>query len=83
MFTKIVRLPDVLQVRGRSRTSHFSDIRNGLYTRPVKIGVRATGWPYSEVCALNAARIAGKSEDEIKDLVIKLESDRKNLNGGI
>lgn len=83
MFTKILRLPDVLQVRGRSRTSHFSDIRNGLYTRPVKIGVRATGWPYSEVCALNAARIAGKSEDEIKDLVTKLESDRKNLNGGI
>jgi prophage regulatory protein len=35
------------------------------------------GWPASEVHALNAARISGKSEDEIRDLVTKLEAARK------
>lgn len=83
MLNQIHRLPEVLRARARSRTAHYSDIKNGLYTRPIKIGSRATGWPYSEVCALNAARIAGKSDDEIRNLVIKLESDRNNMNGGI
>jgi prophage regulatory protein len=42
----------------------------------VKIGARAAGWPASEVQALNAARIAGKSDDEIRELVLKLEAAR-------
>ena len=83
MSTKILRLPDVLHERARSRTAHFLDIKNGLFTHPVKIGMRATGWPYNEVMTLNAARIAGKTECEIRDLVIELESKRKNLVGGL
>ena len=83
MFNKIVRLPDVLKERGRSRTAHYQDIKNGVFTSPIRIGARATGWPYAEVCALNAARIAGKTDDEIRNLVVRLESDRKILNGGI
>jgi hypothetical protein len=34
----------------------------------------------SEVVALNAARIAGKSEAEVHDLVMKLEADRKKAD---
>jgi prophage regulatory protein len=35
------------------------------------------GWPASEVAALNAARISGKSNSEIRDLVMKLVAARK------
>jgi prophage regulatory protein len=35
------------------------------------------GWPASEVEALNAARISGKSNSEIRNLVVNLEAARK------
>lgn len=77
MTHTILRLPAVLRARGRSRSAHYLDIQQGLFTSPVHIGVRAVGWPDGEVAALNAARIAGKSEVEIRALVTKLESSRK------
>ena len=42
------------------------------------IGLRAIGTPDNEVDALNAARIAGKSDDEVRALVVKPEAARKN-----
>lgn len=73
----ILRLPAVLKRRGRSRSSHYADIKAGLFVKPVLIGLRATGTPDNELDTLNAARIAGKSEDEIRALVVMLESARK------
>lgn len=78
MVTTILRLPSVLKERGKSRSSHYLDIQQGLFARPVSIGARAVGWPAHEVAALNAARIAGKSDDEIRALVAKLEAARKS-----
>ena len=75
-----LRLPTVLKCRGRSRSSHYADIKAGLFIKPVLIGLRATGTPDHEVEALNAARIAGKSDDEIRALVVKLESARKTAD---
>jgi prophage regulatory protein len=80
MTHTILRLPVVLRERGRSRSAHYLDIQQGLFTRPVPIGVRAVGWPAGEVAAINATRIAGKSEHEIRTLVEKLESDRKTAS---
>lgn len=77
MLQTILRLPSVLRERGRSRSSHYLDIQNQLYTKPVLIGLRSVGWPSSEVAALNAARIAGRTDDEIRALVVKLEAARK------
>lgn len=77
--TSISRLPMVLAKRGRSRSAHYLDIQEGLFTHPVSIGARAVGWPDHEVEAINAARIAGKSDDEIRALVKRLEAARKNL----
>lgn len=78
MATTILRLPAVLRERGRSRSAHYLDIQQGLFTRPVSIGARAVGWPESEVTALNAARIAGKSDDDIRALVRRLEGARQS-----
>jgi len=74
----LLRLPAVRQARGnRSNSATYLDIQNGLFTHPVKIGPRAVGWPADEVEAINAARIAGKSDDEIRELVVQLEAARK------
>jgi len=60
-----------------SRSTLYLRIAQGVFPRPVSLGARAVGWPDNEVAALNAARIAGKSESEVRELVVKLEAARK------
>lgn len=77
MSNTILRLPAVLHERGRSRSTHYLDIQQGLFTKSVALGVRAVGWPEQEVVAINAARIAGRTEEEIRILVKQLETKRQ------
>lgn len=77
MSHTILRLPEVLKRRGRSRSAHYKDIQDGLFPPPIKIGSRAAGWTDQETDTINAARIAGKSDDEIRELVFKLLAARK------
>ena len=79
MTRTILRLRAVLTRRGKGRSSHYADIKAGLFVTPVSIGPRARGTPDNEVDALVNASIAGKTEDEIRALVVKLEADRKAL----
>ncbi len=44
----------------------------------MSLGARAVGWPSDEVAAINSARSAGKTDEEIRDLVAKLEAARKD-----
>jgi len=73
----LLRLPEVLRARGRSRSSHYGDVGVGLFTRPVSLGANCVGWPEDEVIALNRARIAGMSDEGIRTLVLRLEALRK------
>ena len=76
----IIRLPSVKQETGhRSDASIYNAIREGLFTSGVAIGQRAKGWPDYEVQAINAARIAGKSDTEIRELVKTLHAKRNAL----
>ena len=77
MDITILRLPAVLARTGNSRSTHYARIKKGLWTKPVLLGPRAVGWPLQEVAALNAARIAGRSDDEIRGLVERLVAARK------
>jgi prophage regulatory protein len=79
MVINLLRLPPTLKKRGKSKTAHYLDIYEGLFTKPVQIGARAVAWPEHEIDALNAARIAGMCDDEIRELVIELEANRKTL----
>jgi len=79
MQPTILRLPVVKSESGLSRSTIYLRITQGLWTKPISLGARAVGWPAHEVASLNAARIAGKSNEEIKNLVIKLEAARKTL----
>ncbi|WP_342128528.1 helix-turn-helix transcriptional regulator [Hydrogenophaga sp. OTU3427] len=60
----------------RSHASIYGLIRVGLWTQPVKIGERSSGWPDDEVKAINAARIAGASDEQIRELVKQLHAKR-------
>ena len=76
----ILRLPEVKRVLGhRADASVYNAIRVGLFTNGVAIGRRAKGWPDYEVDAINAARVAGKSESEIRELVKTLHAKRSEL----
>lgn len=78
MTNTIFRLPRVKASSGLPRSTLYLRISQGLWTKPIHLGSRSVGWPENEVIALNAARIAGKSNDEIRDLVTRLESARKS-----
>lgn len=74
----ILRRKQVQVETGYSRSTIYLRIAQGLWSKPVSLGARAVGWPASEVAALNAARIAGKVDAEIRALVIKLEASRQD-----
>lgn len=78
MVHTILRLPAVKAESGSSRSTIYLRIQQGLWPKPVKLGPRSIGWPSSEVAAINAARIAGMSDGEIRVLVVKLELERKS-----
>ena len=73
---KLLRLPDVLALTASTRSTHYLRIQQRLMTPPVKLGERCAAWPVSEVEAINAARIAGKTTDEIRELVARLVEAR-------
>ncbi len=77
----ILRIPSVLTETGyRSHASIYSAIKAGLFTKPVKLSERSVGWPDTEVRAINSARIAGMSDDQIQALVTRLHAKRTELS---
>lgn len=75
----ILRRRQVQVSSGQSRSTLYTRIRQGLWTRPVRLGPRMVGWPASEMTAILAARVAGQSDEEIKALVRQLEVARRSL----
>lgn len=72
----LLRRPIVEQATGDSRSTIYRKIKRGLFSKPVSIGGDRVAWPQNEIVAINQARIAGKSDAEIKQLVIELEAAR-------
>ncbi len=77
---KLLRLPDVLAAYGAKRPTLYAHMADGLFVRPIKLGLRFAAWPSTEVDAIINARIAGKTSDEIKALVVALIAARKDRN---
>ena len=73
----ILRIPATKAQSGYSRSTIYLRISQGLWTKQISLGPRCIGWPANEVSALNAARISGKTDQEIRALVVKLEAARK------
>ena len=79
MAIKLIPGPNVPEYTGESRSSRYVKIGKGTFPPPVKIGPRSVGWPDYEIDAINSARIAGKSDDEIRALVIALVAARRKM----
>ncbi|QDL37225.1 helix-turn-helix transcriptional regulator [Rhodoferax sediminis] len=79
MTHTILRLPATKSQSGYSRSTIYLRIVQGLWTKQISLGPRAIGWPANEVAALNAARIAGMSDEQIRELVKTLHAKRGEL----
>ena len=77
MQMTILRFSAVVKQTGLSRSTLYNRIGDGLWPVPVNLGARAVGWPSFEVEVLNAARVAGKSNDAIRALVAQLVQGRE------
>ncbi len=77
MSQHIHRISNIKSESGLSRSTLYIHIATGLWTKPIRLSARAVGWPSSETTAIIEARIAGKSDQEIRDLVAELEAARK------
>ena len=75
----ILRLPAVLAATGYSRSTLYLRMTQGLWPKQVQLGARSIGWPAHEVEAMNVIRIAGKSDEAIRALVVNLEAARKDF----
>ena len=78
----ILRRKQVQALTGYARSTIYLRISQGLFVRPVSLGARAVGFPASDVAALNAARIAGRSDMQIRELVTRLEAARVSAEAG-
>lgn len=72
----ILRRPTVEQLTGDARSTIYRKINLKLFPKPVQIGGDRVGWPANEVQAVIDARIAGKSEQQIQEIVKRLELAR-------
>ena len=80
---RLVRERERRQLTGIPTSSWYEFVRDGLAPSGVRLGGHyAVAWPQSELAALNAARIAGRSDDEIRALVKRLVAARANALDG-
>jgi prophage regulatory protein len=59
---KILRLKDVIDITGLSRSTLYLYIAEGRFPKPVSLGDRCVGWVESEVHDWILARIAERDE---------------------
>ena len=76
---RLIRIKEVSSKTGNGKSSIYSQIEDALQVPPVKIGPRASAWVEYEVDAVNAARMAGKSDGEIRALVKTLTAKRQQI----
>jgi len=71
-----MRFQKVMDAMAMSRSTVHLRVKQGLLTQPVRLGDRCTVWPEEEISAINAARLALKTNDEIRELVKQLMKNR-------
>ena len=63
---------DLPKYTGNAYSTNYADVKEGLLPPPVKTRGRSSGWVAREIAAVQQARIAGKSDTEIRFLVQRL-----------
>ena len=80
MTEKIDRIKTVCADTGMKRSTLYARQAEGLFSNSISLGGRCVGWIRSEVEAINRARIAGLSDEQIRALVIELKAKRGVAN---
>ena len=75
----IIRAYKSYALSGMGKTMTNDHIKDGLFVPFFRVGGRATGCFENEINAINAAKAAGKSEDEIRELVKALIAKRAEI----
>ena len=78
----LIDMAAVSELIGKRRSSNFTDIEKGLLPPGVDAGPNSRRWPYGEIREIVRARIAGKSDDEIRVLVKRLIAARTESEPG-
>jgi prophage regulatory protein len=58
----VIRLPEVIRRVSKSRSSIYSDVANGLFPRPVSIGMHAKGWIEGEIALWVSEKIRARNQ---------------------
>ena len=77
MQESFIRLKKVESKTGLKKSMVYDLMSRGEFPKSIKIGERAVAWIESEIDAINAARMAEKSADEIRELVKNLMAKRQ------
>jgi len=59
----IIRLPQVIQKTGLSRSSIYAAIANGKFPKQIKLTKRSSGWLESEVDSWISSRVAERDSE--------------------
>jgi len=75
---RLIRFGAVREITGLARSTIYLRIADGLFPPAIALGPRSVAWAEFEIAALNAARIRGASDDDIRLLVRELVTARQN-----
>ena len=80
---ELIKQPEVLTITCSSKSKHHTDILDELMPPSISTGDRSVAYVKYEVLAVVAARVQGRSKDEIRLLVKELVVQRQNLLSGM
>ena len=49
MSKRILRLPEVIERVGQSRSTIYTGVKNGTFPKPLKLSLRLIGWRESDI----------------------------------
>ena len=73
---RFIREAQLNEKTGQSNAKNRRDVQHGLLPPSIRYGLRNIVWPEHEIDAVIAARIAGKTDEEIREFVTKLVKAR-------
>ena len=79
MSVCLLKLDEVCRRSARKTTAVYQRVKDELFPPPIKLTARSSAWLESEVDAVNAAVVAGASDEELRTLVRELVARRASL----
>lgn len=75
--SRIIRKHQVMELIGCSKSTLYNRVKDGLWPTPISLGARRVGFVLFECETVLSAMIAGKTSEQIKQLVQSLIEQRK------